>query len=102
MFAGRRTYFDQFINAILWLSGDDSGFEFPYYFYDYQIKVNLDVNPDHRLTYSRFYGDDILDFEFTDQRENYEIQSRISLCGCRTHSLNTAQSPTGRWDRVKR
>ena len=50
MFAGRRTYFDQFINAILWLSGDDSGFEFPNYFYDYQLKVNLDVNPDHRLT----------------------------------------------------
>ncbi|HJL77795.1 MAG TPA: carboxypeptidase-like regulatory domain-containing protein, partial [Candidatus Marinimicrobia bacterium] len=50
MIAGRRTYFDQIINALMGAEGDKSGFKFPYYFYDYQIKVNLDLNPDHRLT----------------------------------------------------
>ena len=46
--------------------GTQSYFVFPYYFYDYQIKVNLDINPVHRLTYSRFYGDDVLNFSFGD------------------------------------
>ena len=61
MIAGRRTYFDQFFNALVAWSGGPSDFEFPYFFYDYQLKVNVDLSQDHRLTYSRFYGDDILD-----------------------------------------
>ena len=65
MIAGRRTYFDQFYNALLSYVGDESGFKFPYFFYDYQMKVNVDLSQDHRLTYSRFYGDDILDFSFS-------------------------------------
>ena len=102
MFAGRRTYFDQFLNAILWLADDDSGFEFPYYFYDYQIKVNLDVNPDHRLTYSRFYGDDVLDFEFTDKSESYEIQTDYYENSRSTFAINWpwgnhSNSLTWRW-----
>ena len=75
MIAGRRTYFDQIINALMGAEGDKSGFKFPYYFYDYQIKVNLDLNPDHRLTYSRFYGDDVLSIETTDRTESYDILS---------------------------
>lgn len=78
MIAGRRTYFDQFIGAIRIISGANDDFKFPYYFYDYQIKVNLDVNLNHRLTYSRFYGDDVLTFSFSDRSENYDIYSDYS------------------------
>ena len=59
MLAGRRTYFDQIVNAILRSNGEDD-FKFPYFFYDYQMKINLDLNRNHRITYSRFYGDDVL------------------------------------------
>ena len=71
MISGRRTYFDKVINALKIPIGEKSDgsnnyFQFPYYFYDYQIKANLDINQDHRLTYSRFYGDDVLNFSFDD------------------------------------
>jgi len=76
MIAGRRTYFDQFFNALVAWSGGPSDFEFPYFFYDYQMKVNVDLTQDHRLTYSRFYGDDILDINFPpDRYETYDIIS---------------------------
>ena len=76
MIAGRRTYFDQFFNALVAWSGGPSDFEFPYFFYDYQIKVNVDLNQDHRLTYSRFYVDEILYINFPpDRYESYDIIS---------------------------
>tara|TARA_B100000315_G_scaffold260744_1_gene324740 strand:+ start:10574 stop:13006 length:2433 start_codon:yes stop_codon:yes gene_type:complete len=75
MIAGRRTYFDKLFNAILRAAGDNSGFEFPYYFYDYQAKVNLDFGQDHRVTYSRFYGDDVLSINWTESNESYDILS---------------------------
>ena len=75
MVAGRRTYFDQIINAILRSSGAGKEAKFPYYFYDYQIKVNLDLNPDHRLTYSRFYGDDVLEINVSSNEEEYDVYS---------------------------
>ena len=92
MVAGRRTYFDQLINPLLKNTNDGTDEEglgdkgsgsnvsregddpqFPYYFYDYQIKVIMDLNQDHRFTYSRFYGDDVLDFSFTESIETYDI-----------------------------
>ena len=69
MLAGRRTYLDQFLNLLI--RGDDLPFR--YYFYDYQGKVNLDINQDHRLTYSRFYGDDIVEFSFSDTYSDYNV-----------------------------
>ena len=85
MISGRRTYFDTVINALQIPTGEQKGdgsdvyFEFPYYFYDYQVKTNLDLNQNHRLTYSRFYGDDVLDFSWNDNEqtsnENVNIQS---------------------------
>ena len=98
MLAGRRTYFDQFFRLFV----PKETFEFPYYFYDYQVKVNLDLNSDHRLTYSRFYGDDVLEFSFSDTYESYDIindygqkdESSFSIdwpWGNRTNSL------TWRW-----
>ena len=65
LLSGRRTYFDQFINLVTGTKG-----QFPYYFYDYQFKTNLDLNENHRLTYTRFYGDDILSFSASDQSTN--------------------------------
>ena len=85
MISGRRTYFDTVINALQIPTGEQKGdgsdvyFEFPYYFYDYQVKTNLDLNQNHRLTYSRFYGDDVLDFSWNENEqtsnENVNIQS---------------------------
>ena len=71
MISGRRTYFDKVIDALQIpigqrLDGSDIYFQFPYYFYDYQIKANIDINQDHRLTYSRFYGDDVLDYGYNE------------------------------------
>ncbi len=75
MVAGRRTYFDIIINA-LWqklvvenLTESEKRNTpknlFPYYFYDFQGKINLDLGNDHRLTWSSFYGDDVLYFDAT-------------------------------------
>ena len=71
MISGRRTYFDKVIDALQIpigqrVDGSDIYFQFPYYFYDYQIKANIDINQDHRLTYSRFYGDDVLDYGYNE------------------------------------
>ena len=88
MISGRRTYFDTLIDALQISIGKDSEgsdiyLEFPYYFYDYQIKVNIDINQDHRLTYSRFYGDDILKYNWEDSyntnNSDVSIKSEYAL-----------------------
>ena len=71
MISGRRTYFDSIVDALKIpigqkADGTDAYFQFPYFFYDYQIKINLDIDQDHRITYSRFYGDDVLDYSLDD------------------------------------
>ena len=75
MISGRRTYFDSVIDALKIpigkkADGTEEYLQFPYFFYDYQIKINLDVNQDHRITYSRFYGDDILNYSY-EEKESY-------------------------------
>ena len=75
MISGRRTYIDKVVDALALPSGSknsdgsDIPLRFPYYFYDYQIKANLDIDRDHRLTFTRFYGDDVLDFSYEDPSE---------------------------------
>ena len=75
MISGRRTYIDKVVDALQIPTGDkrsdgsDVYFQFPYFFYDYQIKANVDFNQDHRLTFTRFYGDDVLDFSYKDPSE---------------------------------
>ena len=74
MLAGRRTYFDMIMNAgykylikpsLSEADRDDAPENLvPYYFYDFQGKVNLDIGSDHRLTWSSFYGDDVLDWQY--------------------------------------
>lgn len=69
MLAGRRTYFDRIIKAGFdiadYIFRDNRNWEkglpgFPYYFYDLEGKINLDLNDNHRLTLSSYFGDDIL------------------------------------------
>ena len=90
MFSGRRTYIDKVVNALKIPNGEKSEdgsdiyYEFPYYFYDYQIKANIDLNQDHRLTFTRFYGDDVLDFSYEDpirvaQGNNVTVQQEFHL-----------------------
>ena len=90
MFSGRRTYIDKVVNALKIPNGEKSEdgsdiyYEFPYYFYDYQIKANIDLNQDHRLTFTRFYGDDVLDFSYEDpirvaQGNNVTVQQEFRL-----------------------
>ena len=90
MFSGRRTYIDKVVNALKIPNGEkrEDGseiyYEFPYYFYDYQIKANIDLNQDHRLTFTRFYGDDVLDFSYEDpirvaQGNNVTVQQEFHL-----------------------
>ncbi|MCF7921861.1 MAG: TonB-dependent receptor [Candidatus Marinimicrobia bacterium] len=74
MLAGRRTYFDLIANTawkylvrpnINALDREDTPENIiPYYFYDFQGKANLDVGSDHRLTWSSFYGDDVLNWNY--------------------------------------
>jgi len=80
MLAGRRTYFDKVADVVMYFAeknNDEINADeipehvFPYYFYDIQAKANLDISQEHRLTFSGFYGDDILYFSHEDQN-NYE------------------------------
>jgi outer membrane cobalamin receptor len=81
LISARRTYFDQIFKG--------SKYDFPYYFYDFQGKINFDVNENHRLTLSGFYGDDKLDYELKpDVNDEEELQVNIDwLWGNRTTSL---------------
>ena len=79
MISARRTYLDQLVERF-------SSLEFPYHFYDYQIKTNLEIGPNHRLTYSRFYGRDVLDFSYS---ERNTIQNRVE------RSVSTLDWPWG-------
>ena len=107
MISGRRTYIDKVVNALNLPSGSknadgsDVPLQFPYYFYDYQIKANIDFNQDHRLTFTRFYGDDVLDFSFEDpsetvSNENVTIQQE-SQFGLDWPWGNQTNGLTWRW-----
>ena len=107
MISGRRTYIDKVVDALKLPSGSknsdgsDVPLQFPYYFYDYQIKVNIDFNQDHRLTFTRFYGDDVLDFSYEDpsetiSNENVSIQQE-SKFGLDWPWGNQTNGLTWRW-----
>jgi len=76
MIAGRRTYFDIIANTGWkylvkpnlpdWEQENSPDKIIPYYFYDFQGKINLDIGGDHRLTWSSFYGDDVLNWKYED------------------------------------
>ena len=98
MLAGRRTYLDQILKLLI--KGNDLPFR--YYFYDYQGKINIDINQDHRLTYSRFYGDDIVEFSYSDSYSDYDIVEDYEQNEMATTDLNwpwgnKTNSLTWRW-----
>ncbi len=77
MVAGRRTYFDKIINAAAWATGiakESWWTGFPYYFYDVQGKVNLDIGDSHRLVLSTFKGKDILHYTELSDGNRYRFQ----------------------------
>lgn len=68
LIAGRRTYFDglwELIRKPINKKRDNDLSPFPYYFYDFQGKINIDINQKHRTTFSGFLGDDVLNIEET-------------------------------------
>jgi len=82
--SARRTYFDQIFK--------NTRYDFPYYFYDIQGKINYNIGENHRLTFSGFYGDDKLDFDVESEEEDEDFQVNLNwLWGNRTTSL------TWRW-----
>ncbi len=85
--SGRRTYLDQIVERL-------SDFNFPYHFYDYQIKANVNFGNNHRMTYSRFYGKDAVAWSDTFTEDDTDEKVEIDIdwpWGNRTHGL------TWRW-----
>lgn len=78
LISGRRTYFDQLFKG--------TRYDFPYYFYDVQGKINFDLNKNHRLTLSGFYGDDNLDYNLASEEDDFNVGINW-LWGNRTTSL---------------
>jgi outer membrane receptor protein involved in Fe transport len=78
MISARRTYFDQIFKH--------TDYAFPYYFYDFQGKINLDLSHRHRLTLSAFYGDDVLDFSAEGDGDDVDVDLDW-VWGNRTTSL---------------
>ena len=122
MLAGRRTYFDTVVDAGYFIFKNATRFlkpqffrdyladynfiGFPYYFYDYQAKANLDLGNRHRLTVSTFKGRDILAVEAENEytsSDEYPSYSREGYYYYRTrYGLdwswgNTTNSLTWRW-----
>ena len=90
MLSGRRTYFDKIIEQF-------STEEFPYYFYDYQVKIITDIGDNNRFTYSRFQGQDILTFGFSDSERSNNGNSRSSDFNINWPWGNKTNGLTWRW-----
>lgn len=78
--AGRRTYIDQ----LLRLTGDPN-LQLPYYFYDFNGRVDFRPSPNHSLFFSNYQGADILDLKSINFDNNSSSQFDInnssqSLC----------------------
>lgn len=59
MVAARRTYIDKVFQAF--------GVSLPYYFYDYNAKLNYKISENDRIYVSTYFGDDVLAFDETTQ-----------------------------------
>ncbi len=61
MFAGRRTYIDKVFQTL--------GVSLPYYFYDYNAKLNYKISENDRIYFSTYLGDDVLAFDETTETD---------------------------------
>lgn len=74
--AGRRTYFDVFTRAYNRANAGNKDFSpIPdYYFYDLNTKVRYQLNPNHRLTFTAYMGND--EIGFSDERFSFAFAWR--------------------------
>ena len=61
LISGRRTYIDQIFKS--------AGSLLPYYFYDFNAKLNYTISDKDRIFYSAYFGDDVLSFDENDVGE---------------------------------
>jgi hypothetical protein len=61
MVAARRTYIDQVFKTV--------GVSLPYYFYDYNVKLNYKISDRDRVFVSSYFGDDVLAFNETSESD---------------------------------
>ncbi len=87
MIAGRRTYVDRLAGLV--------GREVPYYFYDLNAKVNVQLSGKDRLYYSTYLGDDVLDVTSI-RRDSVNSEANRVRFGFRTGNYTN----TLRWNRV--
>lgn len=82
LLAGRRTYIDKVFSAV--------GSSLPYYFYDFNWKVNYKIDENNRLFYSGYLGDDVLNFSESgsgdEEEENFDFNFGFNL-GNVTHAI---------------
>jgi len=83
MIAGRRTYIDQ---VFKWI-----GSFLPYYFYDLNAKFNYKIDNKNHLFFSSYIGNDVLDFDQSDVKEESLLDFGFTL-GNVTSAL--------RWNRI--
>ncbi len=70
LIAGRRTYLDAFTWTVSKLLKNNEVY-LPYYFYDLQGKLNLDLSEKNRLTVSGFFGDDVINLDTGGENLNF-------------------------------
>ncbi len=77
--AGRRTYADQVVKLV--------GSELPYYFYDMNFNVDYEPDPQTRIHYGFYFGDDVLNFRGENDSDDDPSSSSFIL-GNTVHSLS--------------
>ena len=80
LLAGRRTYIDKLFQAV--------GSKLPYYFYDFNWKLNYKLNDNNRIFYSGYLGDDVLSLKESgnEEGENFDFRFGFNL-GNVTHTV---------------
>jgi hypothetical protein len=85
MLSGRRTYADKIIKYI------------PYYFYDVNGKLTYKLNDRHKLYFSVFNGNDVMDLEHSGKdsaKGNYTLKSGMNITNS-IASLRWSHNPSG-------
>ena len=82
LLAGRRTYIDKVFSAV--------GSSLPYYFYDFNWKLNYKLDANNRIFYSGYLGDDVLSIQESgtdeEEDENFDFRFGFNL-GNVTHTV---------------